>query len=865
MKLNMHLDHLSSQIFAYSLDTSAFYTDEEQRIHHKLMTLYQQRAALRANKGRSESAQEAYKQMNQQIKAIKNDELFVQFARQKSSGAIRELREDAMTYQAGDEGERKPRKHAVIAMFESALTRLLGVRPGTLTTDIIIVQQYYGDVMEDLVKGGFAYNGERYMYLSSSAGQIRKKKCVFMRSAVWDVHKDTIMCGLTLDKINRKGANPTKFLAYLSLQDSASAPFADFDMDRVIVVDDWEFPVEGVVDYIDNATFAISRRKMKVGMNIADGAGMCLPSVSRRSFQFRAPWMKGLISPMDFREWAKRNGCTTVADIWGDTYDLVEDRIEIMITKSMFKMWNHYPNWAAYKACFNQYRCTANVCQIEAQYYGNVRLGYQMLQSLNLMTDEELTQISRKTNDDIRRVGSDRDTMLKILGATKENRDKNHYQVALMLYPQMLNDTYSHKIIKDVKKKLVKEARSGRIEVEGKYLFVCPDWVAYLQWLLKKEEEPGGLIGEGEVYSRLFADGEKVDVMRSPSLYREHGIRRNRVQDERKKWLIGNGIYVGYKDLLGKLLMMDFDGDQLFVVKQQQFVAIAERHMRDVVPLHYEMKKAGVVLINSDTLWDGLKAAFKANIGDISNKISICWNVGKPNLDVIKQLVLLNNATIDYAKTLWMPELPAEISKKIGDNVKGKLPHFFKYAKGKAEGEVQRQNDSTVNRLAGIIENKRIYFEQVCGNFDYKNLLSHPLKQVEMSPAVMQFYKQLDQGKWSMDAYDKQDAERDCLFAYREIRDEMLGRFPEYGESEIVDMLVEYLYAHAKSDYKVTLWTCFGDTVLENVKRNLGKYKNCEDCGCEYEGHHNSKLCEHCAATRQREAKKRNKLRKRLG
>ena len=58
-----------------------------------------------------------------------------------------------------------------------------------------------------MIFNGFEYQGEKYIYFTSSAGQIRTKKVVFIKESLWQKHEKTIMCGLTIDAINAKGGN----------------------------------------------------------------------------------------------------------------------------------------------------------------------------------------------------------------------------------------------------------------------------------------------------------------------------------------------------------------------------------------------------------------------------------------------------------------------------------------------------------------------------------------------------------------------------------------------------------------------------------------------------------------------------------
>ena len=62
----------------------------------------------------------------------------------------------------------------VISVFESSLTRTIGIKKDELTDALIVVQVYYFDVFKDLSFYGFMYKGEKYRYFTSSAGQIRK-------------------------------------------------------------------------------------------------------------------------------------------------------------------------------------------------------------------------------------------------------------------------------------------------------------------------------------------------------------------------------------------------------------------------------------------------------------------------------------------------------------------------------------------------------------------------------------------------------------------------------------------------------------------------------------------------------------------
>ena len=81
------------------------------------------------------------------------------------------------------------------------------IKMGELTDDIMVVQVYYFSIFKDISYFGFLHHNEKYRYYTSSAGQIRKKKAVFIKESAWNRYEKTIMCGLTIDKINLKGGN----------------------------------------------------------------------------------------------------------------------------------------------------------------------------------------------------------------------------------------------------------------------------------------------------------------------------------------------------------------------------------------------------------------------------------------------------------------------------------------------------------------------------------------------------------------------------------------------------------------------------------------------------------------------------------
>ena len=762
----------------------------------------------------------------------------------------------------------KPRD--IIAMFDSSLTRIIGAKPDTFTDDIMIVRVYYYEIFQSIVLNGFMYNGKKYVMWSASAGQIRNKKCVFIKEEILNKYYNTIYCGLSLEKINalrikikdgkeikERGCNKNKYLAYTALVATASDKWDDFDIDKAIVVDDFETVVHGLVDYINYEEYdeknlwKIERRKeMDITIPTMDGCGINLDYTG----MVRLPWIKGLTVTFPFVSFIKEQRkierennpdlkitrIGKVEDIYGKEYDILSDNIRYIFTKSQFKMWKYYDSWNQYKKYFKKYNCEACKCNedSDAEDFDNAKTSYQPLQSLYDMSDEEMLKLLNKTNHDIETIGDDRNKILKILGATEDNVNKNYYQEALMLYPEMINDTYSNEIMKLTKKSMVTKARYGKIQIDGTYTFIIPDLYAFAQWLFLHEEKPKGLLKDGEVSCSLFKNDKELDLIRSPHLNFSHCINTNVLNDDTKRWFKSNGVYTSCHTLMSLELMYDVDGDTSLVIEDETIIKVAKRirEKHNIVPLYYQLKKAKDDIINNESLYEGMISAYSGgNIGEVSNSITKIWNngsIGDDELRAISYLTLNNNVVIDYAKTLWKPQTSKEMDAFLKQYTGKKLPHFFVYIKDKKkkEHQVEKVNNSVINRLKYLVSNPRITVTaQNCGIFDYKNLLhdKNINNKTELAQDIIKKFKYINANKKYIKRDDTEDKHD---YTNKFIRKEILSLCNDIVY--VTDVLVKYHYNDKVSKNKRTLWDAFGDIIVENIKGNIDlNTVLCDRCG----------------------------------
>lgn len=662
------------------MDTKAFYTDEEMDLNRRIDIMRNERNKIKKiisiwslrRRGEITDKKMARLLLNAKYEGppLTNDVVDKLEARSKELiGPINEAKKQLLLLLDQYEGVRSFRTEFlrpknVISIFESELSRMIGIHTNELTDELIVVKTCYFKVLHDIIANGFLLNGELYECLTASAGQIRTKRSVFIKHPTLDRISKRLYCGLSVEKINSLGGiNTNKYLAYLALCNSATDVWQNFDIRKTIVVDDMETSVKSLVDYIDDKTYEIERKMMPVPITHTDGAGMVRLDVSRKNFMVRLPFVKGLLAAFPFDKFireANKNDPTrdhgVVVDIYGVEHNVLAEDIQVILTKSQFKMSQYYTNWEEYCDCFERYGCQACYCNVEPNRFDKAKINYQMLQTLTDLSDDELLEISKETRRRLVDLASDRDTMLQVFGATKNNERRNGFQESLLLYPELLQDEYSRETLREIKKSMEKEAKAGKLDVDGCYTFIVPDMYAFCQWLFLGDKDPPGLLQNGEVYCPLFPSGADLDCLRSPHLYVEHAVRKNMVgiDHEMKRWFITNAIVTSVHDVISKILQFDCDGDKALVVQDPHIIQAAKRNTEGIVPLYYQMAKAGAQPITKENIYSSMILAYVGgNIGQISNDISIIWNTdsGEDRLEAVKLLCMENNFTIDQ----WSP------------------------------------------------------------------------------------------------------------------------------------------------------------------------------------------------------------------
>lgn len=764
---------------------------------------------------------------------------------------IRQLNESYLSYIDKYDGYTKVNLTNVVSMFESTLSRSFGIQRDELTYDIFIVEIYYYDIAQDIILNGFDYNGSHYVYFSSSAGQIRTKKAVFVNEEKYAKCEPKLMCGLTVDKINECGGmNINKYLAYLALSNSATDLWEDvfdepFDIDRCIVIDDFETDVECTVDHINYQTYEITPGvKEFIPIPHSDGCGLISSDYCSKNFMVRLPWIKGLLGSFDFKRFIIENNCSPIVkDLWGKEYDIIQDDIKIIFTKSQLKMYKFYSSWDEYKQYYRQYNCEAGICNIEENKITNAKINYQMLQTLYDATDDEIKDLCSLPNKKIKEISDSVENALDFFGINLYDTDdirKDWFQKSLKIYPELLTDPANKQDLKDLKNSLVKKYRGGKLDVYGKFTFVLPDLYAFCEWLFEDIKAPQGLLENNEVFCRLYKNSEELDCLRSPHLYVEHAVRKNvfnkkyRNQNLRE-WFQTDAIYTSTHDPISRILQFDVDGDKLLVISQKRIIEMAKRCMTGVYPLYYEMKKATAEEINPHSLYKGLELAFTGGrIGGISNNITKIWN--SPNINdearnSIKWLCMETNFTIDYAKTLFKPTRPSSINSIISSYTRNKVPYFFIYAKDKEERCVEPVNNSMMNRIGKEIKDNKNMFYPInqLEKIDYRLFLKDKIDLYE-NDELNQCFNKWNRKYGNNLNIDAGNTDKNNIVAISNQVKEDLHRI-ELDDNKILNSLVNFLYKNPSERKKKLFWYMYGEQLYNNLLENLSDVPFCYKCG----------------------------------
>lgn len=608
----------------------------------------------------------------------------------------------------------------------------------------------------ELAKNGFELNGEKYVRLYSGSGQIRRNTITFIRSDLYAPIFNSLLCGLTLEDFGKE-FNAAKFNAYCGLNMSGCHLLPEELTPNVCIIDDFEqvrphntvnYVTEEAVQYItlpnedyiltssqteyeingekairksDGIEFTIHtgiKKNVKSlpyneiedspALNSFDGQGIMSVEWADKISMYlgweytpselivRAPWVKGLLVTMDFKEWFAEQGITEITDSFGKKRNI--DSLDCLISKSQFKMHKIYNTkclalgwnaWDYHKEQMSLNHLKWGVVKANKPDDATKELNYQYLQALQLDTNA-IEELCAATDDYLTRLnsGSIEDIYNNLVinsngletGESEDCDYKALFQKVIEANPKLVNDRYIRGLILKECAAKFQGAKIGKIIVRGNYQFCVADPIAQLEWIAKKHGgsniEIKGVVPAGFVYSNYWMYAEdstkEITLLRSPLIDRNEIAKRTLI-NEPNHYLqyLNSGIVYSIHDLTPlQQGGCDFDGDIIFSTNSE-IIANGSIDFEEAKPLYYKLKSTDLVgAITQHNIIEADIRGLNSAVGSISNKgaslyaMMAKYNAGSAEYEKIyKSIIALGQIVgmeIDRIKTAVSPTFPLE-------------------------------------------------------------------------------------------------------------------------------------------------------------------------------------------------------------
>lgn len=736
---------------------------------------------------------------------------------------------------------------------------------------------------------------DKYKSMITGAGHSRNCKSYFIRTDIVRKLDEILRCGIPLiKKYNRKKhryqyttyARPAKWNAYYAMCSTDSVPIKR--LPNIIVVDDYEKIINECVDEVEECAVDKKKKYYKVHNNVKrdirikpfDGAGIVTPQCAARwalelnirngmgkryipaAFQFRAiPGIKGELFVADLYGFANEHNCYQIRDIWGKVWDIRDETVDCIMTKSQFKFYDMYKSFDHWKCEFIKelygYRRTFNISSYSEHpddLKKTTMLSYQPLQTLSF-TKDEIARLTKPGIDLYTNIVTDLDEFLKYRGITEPIDTENNqfvpsYYQALQKNHALFNDKYVYGKIEDDVVRLKNDLLAGKIITEGNYQTLSIDVVGLMEYALGLPVK--GLLEAEQIYSSYWNNKtvKVVDIIRNPHIYMEHRIGYLINTDAMKKWYkyqttgIITSMYDTYLLALGGA---DTDGDHVCTVSNKDIINAVKReldagHGRTIYFNKLETnKKKGVRINNTRGLMRVNQKSFSNDIGSVVNEISKLWSNAKVDengraaisdeiRDAIKVCSCIGALVIDFAKTGEKAEIPAEI-KRLLNGVK--KPYFMRYLPQNLELAQKENNtihkayatynreleeikelysfdrnyDSNINQICtymelelGSVRNLRI---QENKEFDWTTLLYSDVainrKVNKLVKSLQQAYENIATEK-NTENFSGKDLEQEYKSRYRYFWNYCKSALCSFNiaTNDLVDMLIKIFYTDKK-------------------------------------------------------------------
>lgn len=528
--------------------------------------------------------------------------------------------------------------------------------------------------------GGGAHS---YVAFERSGSMSRQARLSFIRADLYEEVRRRIMLDMTVGRCQL-----SKLYAYNGLMLSSGVRIDNIDIarpGRVVVVENEEFTTHASVITVQGETVREGVKQyhrvepehsQPIRVMRFDGEGLISREYAKlidrqycgrhihHSFQVRLPYIKGMLHEVDFKDFLRSAGCSTITDIWGQRH-AVED-VDIILTHSMVKglgwMQENGLSWAGYWEKVKQYDHAlyiTNVSKPKPERY--TELNYQFLNTLS-MTEEEFRPVdlplgwqTSPANDTRQWITKATEQRYYDLCANPEYRlsvfieGRDAKARVLRKNPRFIHEPVFTDQLDAMAKHTLKQYAMGRLLVEGDNRFLSGDLLEFLTLLLSAQNPKANkrqrifyreTITQQFQKSSFYAPGavynhsETCTLLRNPHIARNEEIQLKayaKPEIMRKHYLghLTDVVMVDANMLAAERLGgADYDGDMIKTIADPILNACVQRNYSykelensDNIPLLFIPSEEAVVRDATD--WHDrfvtVRDTFSSRVGQICN------------------------------------------------------------------------------------------------------------------------------------------------------------------------------------------------------------------------------------------------------
>ena len=615
-------------------------------------------------------------------------------------------------------------------------------------------------IREHLYLHGFDIDGIHYVRYKRSAGSSRDGRCLFIAEPLYADMMAWSACGLSADSVSDQAS----WQAYIALTLSSIESTIRLPKKAILTIPDKVSKFKTTAVCVkENKALGLTATEEETEIENVIWDGEALLDVSefenagygdKGMMLLRNRFFKTCAFNTNLQKWFADNGITTVGQLAGYTTARKVEDIKLVITESSLKYLKFMPKGQSLKVSLEAW--------LDAVYGGKTtsefgvvktdkppsnmegRLAYTNYQLMNTLaiTPSGMEQLldaslyhlykiyasAMHLRYQINYLSETEPDDLAVM--TADNYRRKVVMEMLFRTPEFEHTDFYKDLKTDVCYYFKRRLKKGRVLVNGNNQTIFGNPYEFLCAVTDKSYEPTEpmLLGDGEVYTKRFEDGEMLTCARNPHITLGNiliGVNRRKEEIDTyfnltRDIVCANAIN---SNLQQRLNGCDYDSDSMLVTNDQFLYLSAKTCYKNMgVPVccvapvgKAEYSSSAVDLARLDL------AIAENKIGDIVNLSqflnSLLWhNVNNgasindilPIYNEICILAVLSGMEIDKAKRMYavktskvlhrLEKRKQEFKKANG----GKLPNFYYFITGQEE-KIEKNNTATLNCPMSII------------------------------------------------------------------------------------------------------------------------------------------------------------------